>query len=769
MLSSLLWIPLVALLTLHSVSAALVNATIDDQTYSIITYSPSRQWNHQPLQGWENDFYNHSRSFTYSRGATATFVFTGSAIWAQGPFAPDQAQRRISLDGVDQGVYNALAPERSPSRPFWNRTGLVYTTHTLVITHDDPGANAILALDAFIVQYDDAQDPFPYTTTTVTSYAPEVTVTTNSAGQVVSTIINGGGPNQGGTINGNPVNDGLTSPRKPYSAVIIGIIVPVVFLLVLCCVGLCLYRKRRARTRERRRQSFREKMFRRIGRQSIGRDATPLSPAASGSGSRGMRERRMSGFTYASTHYSTAEEYHAPSPPPSGSGGHFTPTSPTPFAVSFGRESQDSVRAGTNGMPYRSETVPAPNDERQGTAQQAPISFPPNSTPRDPPVNETGGNTRSAERERLVSTYDPTFSPPAEWDSTPTAARLGTAPANAARSGARQTDPHTPTRENHAGVDRRNSTSTATTPSAYVTAASHQRRPSTVFSDSESSASHQNPQRRPLSPLSRTRQRGFSATGTPASSSRPGSMLRRFSQALGISFSRSGSPDVEANRNNLNMQGLGRGAGTAPVEEQDPGYFRGMNHFNLGIPLNYRPSASAASPTDGTRISRHSQNLRSLAIDEGSTGLRSMSRTTSGRMDDLAFSSYTQPVRERVLSTVESSAQDQDAHSNPGKTEEDEEMTEKEKIIEAFDGSTIEGSMRAWSVGHGTMASQGTINGPLDGADVDGNEAASRLGRSGSQPSRRSRRSISHERDDHSVIPPPSYSVYIPPDTKGQP
>ncbi|CCA69076.1 hypothetical protein PIIN_02934 [Serendipita indica DSM 11827] len=453
MLSSLLWIPPAALLlTIRSVAAALVNATIDDHIYSSISY-------------------------TYTRGATATFVFTGSAIWAQGPYADDQARRRISLDGVDQGAYDALAPQWSPSRPFWSKTGLPPTTHTVVITHDDPGSNAIMALDAFIVEYDNAEDPFLYTRTTVASYTPEATVATNSAGQVVSTIVNGGGSNQGGNINGNSVNDGQTSSRKPNTAIIIGVVISLVFVLTFCCIGFCLYRRRRVKGRAQHRGSIYKKGPRRIER------------------------------------------------PPAGDG---AASSPSPVGLEGNHDS---------------------------------------------------------------------------------------------------------------------------------------------------------------------------------------------------------------------MRELGRGAATMPAEGQNPGYFHGKNQSDLGIPLYYRQSASVPSPTGDSRLSYQSQTLQGLAIDNGST-----LRTASGKMEDSAVSSYTQPVPQHVLSTVGSSGNAQDPQISSRRPGEHEKKIEKETIVGGVGGSTSKGSMGTWNVGQGKVADQGTSNNP-----PDGNGTASRLGRSGSQRSRRSRRSISQERDDDLV------------------
>lgn len=76
-------------------------------------------------------------------------VHSGYGIWVQGPSAPDQAQRRVFLDGIDMGAYNAKADDRSPSRPFWGKDDLEYTTHTVVIVHNDTRA-MILALDAWM-------------------------------------------------------------------------------------------------------------------------------------------------------------------------------------------------------------------------------------------------------------------------------------------------------------------------------------------------------------------------------------------------------------------------------------------------------------------------------------------------------------------------------------------------------------------------------------------------------------------------------------------
>jgi hypothetical protein len=60
------------------VSAALQNASVDDQDFSKISYINPLDWSHDPLIGWEYQFFNGSRSYTYIPGASASLTFTGA-------------------------------------------------------------------------------------------------------------------------------------------------------------------------------------------------------------------------------------------------------------------------------------------------------------------------------------------------------------------------------------------------------------------------------------------------------------------------------------------------------------------------------------------------------------------------------------------------------------------------------------------------------------------------------------------------------------------
>jgi hypothetical protein len=74
---------------------------------------------------------------------------SGSGIYLQGPPAPDQAQRRVFLDGRDMGAFNLKGETREFCRVFFAATQLPYTTHTVVVAHNDTPA-MIFAMDAWL-------------------------------------------------------------------------------------------------------------------------------------------------------------------------------------------------------------------------------------------------------------------------------------------------------------------------------------------------------------------------------------------------------------------------------------------------------------------------------------------------------------------------------------------------------------------------------------------------------------------------------------------
>ncbi|KIM25525.1 hypothetical protein M408DRAFT_10361 [Serendipita vermifera MAFF 305830] len=823
--ASIIIFPLLALLP--PVFAVPQNSTIDDQDFSKITYVNPMDWDHSPLTGWEDHFYNGSRSYTWTPGATASFTFTGYGIWLQGPYAPDQARRRVFLDGVDMGAFDALAVERIPSKPFWGTRFLEYTTHTVVVAHNDT-PQTIFAMDAWIVEYDFDRTPLPYSTTTTTETAPTPTIT-----------ITNGPLGENGTIAGNPNSSSGDSP-KSYNAIIIGVVVPVVLFLALCICAFCMYRSRKTRSAKRRRESFAEKLFRRqpllqspltpgFGNQAGGTDIAngAAGAAAGGIWTRRRRDsedpRAMSPHTFASTRYSTALD-HMYEMEQDVNQGQTSPATPAMTAASNVTHDLLDVNSPSAAAMYA-------NSSTHGS------SF--------------GGSATGAAAASPIVRHTPisaTFEPPAEWQTTPsfavpgalnspshssdgvhhTAASFG---AGAAAGGTLISG--TPSR----GL---RSTSQAGTTEVYnnmnnkinVGRLGTTPKPSTVFSaETDSGMSYAGPpsryyQHQPDVPV-RDRDMSDNAVGAGAAplvtNAHRNSVLRRWSAALtsSLPFNRNGS---RPNSNSHAMSGTNTGyhqntdlrSGHDAMRnigeddlEGNRRYSRGMNHINLGIRLNYNPTATATagfnspphgpltlSPSPvrsstmqtGTRARQQSQNANFDDVRHGSDGVGGGGSsngdtfrstpvpTTPGSalvmspFDDLAFSSYTRHTRERVLSrsipgdVVDDSGAGADAAMAPkaavpsqgsdtsgGDVIEPEEK--EEKIMENLDGDTIhEGNDEdgRWSAGHGTLASQGRGDG---------------VSRRGSAVSRQ--RSI-RSNTDRQVVPPP-YSVYIPPDTKTMP
>lgn len=160
----------ITLLLSTLISAAPRNTTYDDQDFARITYTNDNDWQHQPLAGYEANFYNGSRSYTYVPGASATFNFIGTGIYLQGPFANDQAKRRVVLNGEELGVFTAYADNREPCAVFWGMWNLKNANHTVVVSHNDT-ANKIFAMDAWVVEVDPGTTGSPASAGTYASAA----------------------------------------------------------------------------------------------------------------------------------------------------------------------------------------------------------------------------------------------------------------------------------------------------------------------------------------------------------------------------------------------------------------------------------------------------------------------------------------------------------------------------------------------------------------------------------------------------------------------
>ncbi|KAJ7915073.1 hypothetical protein B0H13DRAFT_416112 [Mycena leptocephala] len=131
-------LPLPALL---QVVGALLNVSVDDVS-PMIRYSG--QWEPSSTHRSGLDF-GGSHTLSSDSGASATFIFTGVAVYYLSPRWPYAVSTRLSLDGAPSVLVNltdsysspspAGGSESSLSSVAWSATGLANKSHTLVATY----------------------------------------------------------------------------------------------------------------------------------------------------------------------------------------------------------------------------------------------------------------------------------------------------------------------------------------------------------------------------------------------------------------------------------------------------------------------------------------------------------------------------------------------------------------------------------------------------------------------------------------------------------
>jgi hypothetical protein len=299
-----------------------------------------------------------------------------------------------------------------------------------------------------------------------------------------------------------------------------------------------------------------------------------------------------------------------------------------------------------------------------------------------PSADTTAGHTTPESNAATPASYQndpitptvPTFIPPPEWRTT----LSSPVPVSPVSAGNPSAELRTSIRQS----------SIAAPPSAWVNPSERPHhianRPSTVFSETDSNNSTQQPT--------------FPRALPPRSPQRPPSVLRRFSAALTSPFTRVPSRADTPVSSHMNNMELGT-PGPHNPDNGGPGYFRGMNHFNLGIPLDYRPVASQ-SPTEVAfpRPPRASEQPvdREGGTSSGDPTSPSTRVPSRAGLDDMALLGYTQ-ARTKVTRVSDDTIEDDE---------------KPEKILENFDGSTMRESILGherdenWSVGHATVASQ---------------------------------------------------------------
>lgn len=503
---------------------------------------------------------------------------------------------------------------------------------------------------------------------------------------------------------------------------------------MLCVCGFCIYRNRRTRNAQRRRESFREKLFR--------RQPSPLTlgkraEATGVLGARGHRRstddaRAMSPHTFASTRYSTALDHMYEMD--DDINGRTSPAASPPVAVAAARNPPVDL--------LDAHALSAGMDIGNGS-------------------NDSSFGISPALASSTMRPSPATFDPPAEWRTTltsvpgPSSNHPVSLPSDILTpAGAAAIASGSGTGTTAAAARARRDSQSGT--DAYR-GLRNDPKPSTVFSETDSGHSLGG-----LSPASRFYQQpglinvpdvNPTTPPTPVGNARPTSVLHRFSTALASTLRGNSRPNSSRYSNNFVLGGVNQGNDQTPnatqneddLENNRGGYFRGINHFNLGIPLNYRPTATAApsgynspsspmarSPTtqtgpplnpqsqgfewggSGTGGSNNGDTYRSRSTPAPTTPGSALNQL-GGPFEDFAFSTYTRQTRERVFGVPIMREADRERAVSTARSKSEEEVIEPEekedKILEGLDGDTMQGGETedegGWSVGHGTLASRG--------------------------------------------------------------
>ncbi|KAF8165990.1 hypothetical protein B0H34DRAFT_794302 [Crassisporium funariophilum] len=209
---------------------ALHNVTVDDNDPTIV-YAPDGSWS-------ETDFdlmnLGGRHMVTSDPAATATFVFTGVAIYFFSPLWPFRVTTAISLDGVaptliiltdDSVPPDDDGPETVPSHVVWSAQNLENIEHTLVMSVG-PGED-LAVVDTLMYSVLDPDDP---TTSSITTLPPS-TPTSDPSSTNTSAPPTTSQP----TSTAAPVNASSDASKKGL-ATALGIVVTVFGLLVLGAV-----------------------------------------------------------------------------------------------------------------------------------------------------------------------------------------------------------------------------------------------------------------------------------------------------------------------------------------------------------------------------------------------------------------------------------------------------------------------------------------------------------------------------------------------------
>ncbi|KAF8967536.1 hypothetical protein BDZ97DRAFT_1916822 [Flammula alnicola] len=209
------------------------NVTVDDGDTALIIYEPPGSWQQTAFDALDS---GGQHTVTSDEAATATFTFTGVAIYFWSPLWPFRMTTAISLDGTNSELVDLRdhsqpvvegAPETSQSQVVWFRDGLDNTQHTLVISI---GAGRNLAIVDGL-QYTVFEDPSSSTLTSSSTLSM-----TSTSSSVISS------PTAGSATASHP------HTAKTGLSIALGLVCTIFGLLVIG--GIYWYWRRRQRLRE---------------------------------------------------------------------------------------------------------------------------------------------------------------------------------------------------------------------------------------------------------------------------------------------------------------------------------------------------------------------------------------------------------------------------------------------------------------------------------------------------------------------------------------
>ncbi|KAJ7511364.1 hypothetical protein B0H11DRAFT_1700578 [Mycena galericulata] len=137
---------------LFHVAHALLNVSVDDGDLSVITYQGT--WE---LGSPSNLDFGGNHRYSTDAAASATFTFTGVAVFYLAPRWPSAVSTQLSLDGGQTVVVNLTDPtvattggglESAGWSVAWADTGLENTTHRLLMNRAPGGEFTVV--DGFL-------------------------------------------------------------------------------------------------------------------------------------------------------------------------------------------------------------------------------------------------------------------------------------------------------------------------------------------------------------------------------------------------------------------------------------------------------------------------------------------------------------------------------------------------------------------------------------------------------------------------------------------